>query len=117
MNDDPDEIIAGPDDAEILEAMRSPVIDASPGVFCFNDETLTCENGWRFVVFYDGGRRDQDYIDRVYAPDGRRWAYPFTGTIPDGYSVCGHIVAYSYRDDIVAAGEGHGDFDLSRVPK
>lgn len=65
--------------AEVAEVMRTVArgerkLIPSAGPFrpgdCFHFHAHT-DDGWRFVVFIDGG--DLDYVDEATAPDGR-WA-------------------------------------------
>jgi hypothetical protein len=78
---------AGDDDAEILEAFKSPVVrlDVAPSnrddpprsVFELSSmDNFVLANGWKVRVFWDCG--DWDYIDEVEAPDGRVWEWGLT---------------------------------------
>lgn len=57
----------------------------------FNNVIFTLPNGWRVEVFKDGySFGDWDYIDKIHAPDGRSWEWPF-GEVTDfeaeGYQI------------------------------
>lgn len=102
---------AGDDDAEILEALKSPVVDlllAPPArppecVFDLSSmDALLLENGWKVRVFWDCG--DWDYIDEVEAPDGRQWwwGFGFTEPVPIGLFGCEVFNTMLDVDDLFA---------------
>lgn len=97
-----------PDDAEILQACQSPVVRVEVGVtgskFLFGEDVAVLENGWKVRVYFDCG--DYDYVDAVFAPDGRRWSYGpvmspaevSAGFLPFGCEVFNMVIPFPNRE-------------------